>query len=211
MKSSLAFGILAATCLLFAGCTTTGYKKAAVTSVSLQEAAVDIDTSLPAMDAVLLSLSDLMDKPGASLTPQFQVYTAALANLESLEKDVGKHAATMDTQGQAYFKNWDAQLTKIQNDNLQTRSSNRRNVMSARFDKAKANYGEATAELAPVLSNLRDIRTALATDLTTSGVNSIRSLAAKTNGSLPKLRATFANLSAEFKDLGLALSTATVE
>ncbi len=163
------------------------------------------------MDAVLTSLADLMDKPGATLAPQFQTYRAAVDEFASAEKSVSSHAATMDSQGKAYFKQWDTELAKIQNDALQTRSTNRRNAMSARFEKVKASYAEATALCAPIMSNLKDIRIALATDLTTSGLNSIRSVAGKANNSLPKLRATYASLSAEYKDLGVALSAATVE
>jgi hypothetical protein len=211
MKLSFALGALAATCLLFAGCSTSGYKKAADTSVSLHATAQEIDNSLPAMDAVIASLSDLMDKPGASLALQFQAYSTAVDKLESAEKSVGNHASAMDSQGKAYFKNWDAELAKIQNDALQTRSLNRRNVMSARFEKAKASYAAATAECSPLMSNLKDVRTALATDLTANGLKSAKSLASQASKGLPKLRATYASLSAEFKDLGTALSAGTAE
>ena len=59
------------------------------------------------------------------------------------------------------------------------------------------------------MSDIKDIRTSLATDLTAGGLASIKSTANKANENVTPLRESLTNLEADFKALGIALSSAT--
>lgn len=209
MKTLISLVALAAGGVLISGCASSGYEKAGSTSTSLQEAAQGIDNALVPLDDVVAALSDLVKNPGPDLTPQFQKYSSAVSKLESLENEVSSRAAAMQAQGAAYFQKWNEELAKIQNDDIQTRSLERKNAVAARFERVRASYVETTADFAPFMSDLKDIRTALATDLTAGGLASVRGLASKADDKALPLRKSLMRLSAEFKNLGLSLSAAT--
>ena len=59
------------------------------------------------------------------------------------------------------------------------------------------------------MSDLKDIRTALATDLTSAGLDSVKSVVKKANDDAPPVRESLGKLSADFKDLGISLTTST--
>ena len=209
MKPFLPLAVLAGVLLLHAGCASTGYEKAGKTSTSLQEAARDIDHALLPIDNAVAMLSDLVNNPHPDVTPQFKKYSAAVTKLESMADDVRDHATAMRAQGTAYFKVWDEELAKIQNEDVHSRSLERKNAVAARFEKVRASYAQTSTEFAPFMADLKDIRRALATDLTSGGIASVKDLASKANSKVPPLRASLIGLSTDFRSLGVSLSTTT--
>jgi hypothetical protein len=209
MKTLMSFVAIAACGVLITGCISPGYEKAGTTSTSLRDAAQGIDNALGPLDTVVAALSDLVTNPGPDITPQFQKFSAAVSNLESLANEVTSREAAMRQQGAAYFQKWDEELAKIQNDDIQTRSLDRKNEVAARFAKVRVSYAQTTANFAPFMSDLKDIRTALATDLTAGGLASVKGLASKANDKVLPLRESLISLSTDFKNLGVSLSTAT--
>ncbi len=209
MKPSLLLlGLAASTpAVFFAGCASSGYKQAGDTSTSLQKAAHAIDKGDTQIDTVLLALSDLVNNPGPNLEPQFDKYNAAVEKLESLAKEVDHNATKMRSEGTLYFRKWDEELAKIHNEDIRSRSAERRAAVNERFEKLRASYVRAQNSFEPFLSDLKDIRTALKTDLTTGGVNAVRSTANKAKDEVNPLRDSLRLLSIDFKALGVSLST----
>jgi hypothetical protein len=134
---------------------------------------------------------------------------AALGKLESLSDDVSKQNAAMQAQGADYFRNWDAELAKIQNEDIRSRSAMRKNAVAARFDRVRVSYVKTKAAFQPFLSDLKDIRTSLATDLTVAGVASNKSTANKAQNNVTPLRESMSELEADFKALGVSLSASS--
>jgi len=210
MKSLASISGLAAFVVLFAGCaTSSGYKKAGSASTSLQEAAQGIDNCLVPLDTVLATLSDLVNNPAEDITLQYQKYSSEVSRLESLSNNVSSHAVAMQEQGVEYFKKWDNELAKIQSNDMHTRSLDRKNTVAARFEKVRVSYVQTQARFAPFMSDLIDIRTALAMDLTSGGLSSIKGLAREANDNALPLRQSLVDLSAEFRNLGISISPAT--
>lgn len=209
MKTLLPLAALTASLLLAAGCASPGYQKAGKTSTSLRETAQGIDHALVPLDHVVATLADLVNNPQPDITPQFKKYSAAVTRLESLSDDVSSHATAMRAQGTAYFKNWDLELAKIQNEDIHSRSLERKNAVAAHFECVRVSYAKTTTEFAPFMSDLKDIRTALATDLTAGGIASVKSLSVKANEKVLPLRESLIGLSTDFKSLGVAMSSVT--
>ena len=209
MKTLISLLTLATCGVLIAGCLSSGYKKAGTASTSLRDTAQGIDNALAPLDAVVVALSDLVTNPGPDITLQFRKFSAAVSNLESLANEVSSRELAMREQGAAYFQKWDEELPKIQNNDIQTRSLDRKNAVAARFEKVRISYAQTTANFAPFMSDLKDIRTALATDLTAGGIASVKGLAGQASDRVPPLRESLIRLSTEFKNLGVSLSTAT--
>jgi hypothetical protein len=120
---------------------------------------------------------------------------------------VNTRAADMQAQGNAYFRNWDGELAKIQNEDIRSRGTDRKNAVFARLDRVRSSYTQTQSSFAPFLSDLKDIRTALSTDLTTGGVAFIRSTANRAKSNVTPLRESRTNLEADFRALGVSLSS----
>ncbi len=209
LKSALSAS-LAAAVLLMAGCASpTGYDKAADTSSTLEKAAQNIHKGNGQIDAVLFALSSLVNTPAADLKPQFEKFSSAVGKLESLSDDVNTQAASMQTQGDNYFRSWDLDLAKIQNEDIRTRSTDRKNIVAANFNRVRMSYVRTQAAFIPFMSDLKDIRTALSTDLTAGGIASIKPVAKKADNNVTPLRESLTALEGEFTKLGISLSATT--
>lgn len=206
MKTRISILAFAVAGILLAGCATTGYKKADNASTSLQLAAQGIDNTLAPLDAVAITLADLVNYPARDITPQFQKFSAAVTRLESFANEMTSRSADMQAQGAAYFEKWDEELAKIQSDSIHTRSLDRKNTVAARFERVRVSYVKASADFAPFMSDLKDLRTLLATDLTAGGLDSVTNLAGRTNKRVQPLRESLMQVAAEFRSLGVSLS-----
>ena len=190
----------------FAGCASTGYDKAGGTSTSTEKAAQIIEKSSTQVDQVMAALSDLVNNPGAYLKVQFQKFNLAMNDLESSVKTVHSRVADMQKQSDDYFKNWDAELAKIQNEGIRRSSAERRKAVAAQFDAVQASYNQVKTNFDPFVSDLKDVRTALSTDLTTGGVASIKGVVASAAKSAVPLRKSLDALAKDCNDLGASLS-----
>jgi outer membrane murein-binding lipoprotein Lpp len=202
--SLLAFAALAT--LLFTGCASSGYKKADSASTSVQKAAQGIDKSSRQIDAVLAALTDLLGSTEGNLKPKYKKFAAAVSSLESEAKSVSRKSEAMQKQGAAYFTQWDKDLATIQNEDIRTRSEDRRRAVASRFEKLGASYEKVRSDFLPFLSDVTDIRTALANDLTVGGLAEIKPVAGKAEVDAVPLRASLGQLSADFNALGVALA-----
>ena len=213
MKSNyISLSVFIAVTAFTAGCSSSpssskNYHKAGKTSTSLQETAVSIDKGEVQIDAVLVALSDLVNNPGSDLKPQFKQFEASVDKLSALAKDVREQAAAMQAKGAAYFQQWDADLATIQDEDIRSRSTERKNAVAARFDRVRSSYAVTNAAFVPFMSRLTDVRTALTTDLTSGGLGSIRGAADQAKADAVPLRNALRQLSSDFKYLGLSLSS----
>jgi len=200
--------ILCATALvLLAGCASGNYQKGSATGATLQASADKINQGSGKIDAALATLGDLMKNPG-DMAAQFKKFSSAVNDLESTAKDVAGKYASMTKQGEAYFAAWDEQLAQIQNEDIKSRSADRKAAVQKQFSAIKSSYEEAAAEFKPFMSDLKDIQTALATDLTPAGLDAITKSADKATKSGTKVKATVGKLATQFKQLGVAMSAA---
>ncbi len=209
MKSLTPLILLPAILLVVAGCASPGYEKACNTSSSLEKDARRIEKGNVQLDAVLATLSDLASNPAAEMGPQFKKFSASVDKLDLLDRDVTSHVTAMQKDGAAYFHQWDVEIAKIQNEDIRTRSADRKAVVSSQFSKLKASYVQAKADFDPFMSDLKDIRTALAMDLTAGGIASVNSPIMKANKDVLPLHQSLDSLATDFKQLGVSISSST--
>ncbi len=200
---------LALLAIVLNGCASTSYEKAGTASVTISKAAQEIHKGNGQIDAVLFALTGLVNTPNADLKPQFTRFDSELRKLESLSDEVNDRCEDMQSQGADYFRDWDADLAKIKNENIRNSSSNRKDFVASRFERVRLNYVKTKAAFRPFLSDLQDIRTSLATDLTPGGVASIKSIANKAQANVTPLRESMTALESDFKALGVSLATSS--
>jgi predicted nucleic acid-binding Zn-ribbon protein len=207
MKAYVQIVIPVVALALLAGCSSANYEKGSATGAGLQASADKIGQGQAKIDAALKSLNDLVNNP-SDLATQFKTYGTSVSDLESSAKDVSSKVASMRGKGDEYFKAWDAQAAQIKNEDIKNRSAQRKAEMQKKFTDIKMSYTEASELFKPFLSDLKDIQTALATDLTTGGVGAVKGAAEKANKDSVPVKASIDKLVAQFKDLGVAMQAA---
>lgn len=207
MKAYSQLLVLAVATILIAGCASGNYQKGSAAGAGLQASADKISQFSDKIDATLASLNDLVSNPG-DLVAQFKKFSASVSDLESSAKDIQSKVAAMSSKGNDYFKAWDQQTAQIHNEDIKNRSAARKAEVQQKFTDIKKNYVETSDAFKPFLSDLKDIQTALATDLTPGGVNAIKGAADKANNDGTSLKASVEKLAGQFRDLGAAMSAA---
>src|SRR5262249_34516637 len=97
------------------------------------------------------------------------------------------------------------QTAQIHNEDIKNRSVERKAEMQKKFTEIKMNYVEASEAFKPFMSDLKDIQTALATDLTPGGVSAIKGAADKANKDAVPLKSSVDKLATQFRDLGASM------
>ena len=203
--SSAVVGLL----LVVGGCASPGYEKGAQTASGLKASAERIEAARTKVDELLASLNDLSTEPAADLRPQYTRFSAAVDEADSMAKSVAKSAEDMSAKGQAYFEEWDKELATIKNEDIKSRSQQRKEAVSASFENVEAGFQLVRATFQPYMSDLKDIQAALKIDLTPAGLESVKPVIAKANQDVVPLKNAVGKLVAEFKSLGVAMSPVT--
>lgn len=196
--------------LLFgAGCASSGHEKSNQTAAHIQTAANNIAALPAAIDKTLAALSDLVNKPQVDLRPVYKEFVFDLAVLEDAAKEIVDARIEVGQQGKAYFAEWDAQLAQIKNEDIRARSQSRKNEVAQQLQAIKRSYAEAEVAYRPFMAGLKDVQKYLSVDLTPDGVAAIKGTVAKSVAAAGPLNASLTKLAADFKALGLAMSSFT--
>lgn len=208
MKPSIIFTSLVIIATLASGCASRGYNRADSAASSMQRAASRVDMGASQIEIALATLTDLVGNPAADMKPQFSKFDSAVNNLESLSKDIAGKSGAMQKKGTAYFQKWDEELARIQSEDIRSRSAARKAEVVQGFDRVQANYQATSVALAPFITRLTDIRTALSTDLTPAGLDSIRGTVGSAKMEGVSVQQSLRSLAADFKNLGVSLAPA---
>jgi len=92
-------------------------------------------------------------------------------------------------------------------DAVRDQSVSRKTQVSNEFNTVDQRYRENQAVMGPLISYLRDIRTALSTDLTAGGIQSVKPLADNAQQNARKVQGALAHLSDELSASGARMSS----
>ncbi|HVU26656.1 MAG TPA: DUF2959 family protein [Verrucomicrobiae bacterium] len=197
---------LATALAVIAGCASGNYQKGNSTASGLTDSANKIAEGNTKIDATLSSLSDLVNNPQGDLVSKFNKFNSALKDLQSSAADVKARVAEMRKTGNEYFAQWDQQLAAIKNEDIKSRSADRKAEVQKEFSDIKRSYTQVQMAYEPFISDLKDVQTALSTDLTVGGVTAIKGAADKANKDAAQLKSAMSDLSTQFKELGVAMA-----
>lgn len=190
------FGFALAT-LCLAGCASTPYHKGDAAAISLQDAASDVQGQSRALEIAMGTLDDLVNKPEADLKPQFKRFSKAVNNLTAYASRNNRSEARVSKKSAAYFEDWNKQLAAMNYEAVRTRSQTRKDEVTKYFDAVDKRYREAQDAMGPLISYLYDVRKALDTDLTPTGVESIKPIVVKARENADKVQLALGRLSTE--------------
>ncbi len=205
----LSYVTMAALATALAGCASNNYEQGAKTGANLTAAADKIAAGNGKIDATMASLNDLISNPQGDLAAKYSKFSDNVNDLQSTADSVDARVNDMQGSSDKYFKAWDEQLAKINNEDIKSESAEQKKAVMDKFSDIKTSYSQAKEAFKPFMSDLKDIQTALGTDLTSSGVTAVASAAKKANKKSVPLKKSLDKLSQQFRDLGLAMSSQT--
>jgi len=153
------------------GCASASYQKADAASRSLQQAALQVNAESRAIDNTMATLDDLMNRPSSDLKPQFDRFSASLDRMIDSSSRAEKAADKASKESADYFQAWDKEAATINYEAVRDKSVSRKTEVSNEFNTVNERYRENQAVVEPLISYLRDIRTALSTDLTSKEID----------------------------------------
>jgi hypothetical protein len=193
--------------LFVCGCASTNYHRGDAASQSLQKAARQIQAESYCIDLTLASLDDLVNKPAVDLKPQFTKFNASLNRLVAASDRAQKAADVAHKKSAEYFQTWDKETATIKFEAVRDQSVSRKTLVSNEFNTVNQRYRENQAVMEPLISYLQDIRTALSTDLTAGGIQSVKPLADNAQQNARKVQTALARLSDELSASGARMSS----
>ena len=194
------FTALALALAWLAGCASPGYKKSDAAAGSMSSAASEVQAESLALDVTRSSLNNLVDNPPADLRLGFNRYSEALDKLTARAQRTENTGRTMAHKSEAYFAEWDKQLTNITYEVIRNSSTTRRTEARGVFDTVNRRYKDTQSVVWPLITYLADIRQALSADLTLGGVNSVKPVVAHANANMDKVQASLAALATALDD-----------
>ena len=195
--------------LLLNGCgTTKGYKQADKTGVGIAEFRDEITQGKAAIDATMTALSDVAATANSDPRKAFEKYSKNVAKLESTANSIRKRAQSMKEQGQAYFKQWETELTQVNSPEIRSLAEQRKAELQGTFDSIRKYTEPLKAQFEPWMSNLKDLDKYLANDLTIAGVDAAKPLFTKTTQEGLEVQKSMDLLIAELNTLAATITPA---
>lgn len=183
--------------LVLCACSTAGYRKSDAVALSMKSAAAEVQAEGQQLEQSMGYLKKLMEEPEGDLKITFRQYSSALDLLKSSARRTEATGKRMAKRGAAYFNSWNKQLETIDYEHVREISATRRTEVTNRFAVIDQRYRESQAAVEPLITYLQDIRTALDSDLTTGGINALKSVAQNAETSADKVRTALQALTAE--------------
>lgn len=200
--------LVAGATLWLAGCATSGYQKAEKTSAGIVEYQTEITKGKQAIDATLQALGQVTETADTDPRAAFHLFTRNLATLESVTAKVRKRNQELKAKGDAYFKRWQQEIATMQNPEIRQLSEEQKVKLKATFDGIQGHVDPIKAKFDPWLSNLKDLRTYLSNDLTSSGINAARGLIVKAQGDGAEIQRSLDALTSELNTVANSLTPA---
>ncbi len=206
MKFITANFALAATLALLAGCASHSYDKGAATSNALSSTADAVSLVSTNVNGVLAAMNNLTFKSAGDLRDQYDVFVSASKSLDSSIANLDAKVIALRVTATDYVTNWNNQMAAIQNEELRKRSADRKDEVSGKINDVETSYQSVTNSLVPFTSDIKDVQTYLGTDLTPTGLNTIKDIVAKTKVDAVPLRDSIKKLQGNFDSLSMSLS-----
>lgn len=198
--------LLAGILTLLAGCASRGYHAGERTASNLQSLATRIEMAGRQMDIAITELDGLANSPQPDLRPQFDRFSAAVGQLNTLATNITKADAELQARSRLHAQNWDKELAAIQSDTIRASAQARKGEVVSRFDSVRNTSLSVQTALGPVQSDLRDLQRYLNSDLTMGGLATIKDTVTRVGRNAAPARESVAKLVTELRSLGISMA-----
>lgn len=141
---------------------------------SIQEARIETGRTAEQLKATVSALNALTKQTKGDLRPSYDAYCTEVTRTESVAASTRNRIQWMAGDGRQYFRDWQQTINGIANESLRKKAQKRFDSVQADYDKVEVSLKEAGDKFKPFLSDLNDIKSTLASDVTPSGVKAVR-------------------------------------
>jgi septal ring factor EnvC (AmiA/AmiB activator) len=141
---------------------------------SIQEAHHETDRTSEQLKSTLAAINALTKQKQGDLRPAYNTFCGAVTNTVEAAATTRKRVQWMSGEGQKYFTDWQTTVNSIANPSLRKKAQKRLDSVNKNFEKVAASLTVAGEKFSPFLSDLNDIKTSLAADVTAGGAKAIR-------------------------------------
>jgi hypothetical protein len=196
--------------VLLSACRTTApnYRQAERTGdriTAFRDEAINIQK---AIDATAAALDELVDKAHVDPRGPFRQFGRAVEGVEKAHQASVRRADDMRAEGKVFFEQWQKEIATVNNPEVRQLAEERKATLEKTFRDISRVTVEARDDLRPWLNNVRDLQTLLGNDLTIAGIDSARSLIAKTKTEGAKVKLSFDTLIDELNSVTAAITPA---
>jgi hypothetical protein len=150
-------------------------------ATSIKDARLEATRTSDLLKSTLNTLNALTKQKEGDLRSAYNAFAANVPKTEAAAAWAGTYTKWMAADGQQYFKNWQKTIDGIANEGLRKKSQKRLDDVRKSYSKVEAALIEAGDKFKPFLSDLNDVRKALANDVTAGGVKAIKSTVSSAN------------------------------
>jgi hypothetical protein len=169
--ASVAVGIFVPALLV--GCSTTASLPPHI-AVGLEGLRTEAVSLRGQVEKTVGALNELMTKPQADLSPQFQSYTHELGILEVKLEQARQQRAATENVVRDQFMAWDENLNQLKNEQTRANAAERRAATDATYSAIQQKIAELKKEWSPFFTDIKDIRQYLKSDLSKEGLQTMK-------------------------------------
>jgi len=207
LKMGLKLVVAGSVLLVVAGCQGPVYQKSDSVALNSQTVANLVQGELRDLELATNALHELVNRPDADAKPQYVRFSQAVDRLSASSKSATERVKSLGRNRAAYFEVWDKEILAIKDEEIRRRSQARREEAGKQFTATVRQSLESQDSMQPVLNYLGDIRKALSTDLTRSGLASIQPLLPRANELANNARIELDKLAVELDALSARMAS----
>jgi hypothetical protein len=194
-----------------AGCASSrGYNQADETGAKIGTVRTDLANIKTAIDGSMKSLDELVAAASTDPRKPYEAFAKSVDNVEASGNTAKKDADKMRERAAAYFSQWETQMESVKNEDVKKLSQERKAKLQEAFDSIKNAADDAKQSFPGFLSDLKDLRTALAHDLTPQGIDAAKGVVDKTKTSAAQVQRDLEKLITEMNSVASAFTAAKV-
>jgi Protein of unknown function (DUF2959) len=194
--------------VLLAGCASSGYQQADKTGESINTLRTDVLNIKTAVDTSLKAMDDLAAAASTDPRKAYEAFAKSVTQVENAGLKAKKNAESMQSQGDKYFQQWETQISTVQNEKIRELAKERKAKLQEAFANIKKSAQDAKESFPIFLADLKDLRTALSTDLTVQGISALKGVFKKTKKEGLEVKENLDELEAELNTVVAAITAA---
>ncbi len=171
VKANLAAGMVVT--ILLAGCSSTPAPLPPKVAAGLKDLTAKGVTLKGQIEKTVGALKDLMSKPPADYSSQFERFSDELGILEAKVEQAVQKRTAMETVVEDQFLTWEENLKQLRDEELRARAADRRAATEVTYSEIQQKLAEIRMVWTPFMADLTDIRQYLNDDLTKVGLQNI--------------------------------------
>jgi methyl-accepting chemotaxis protein len=188
-----------------------GYKQADKTGEAINALRTDVAKIKTSVDESLKALDALVAAASTNPRKAYDSFAKTVDKVDDAAQDAKKKAEKMRERGAEFFNDWEKQLAELKNEEIRKLAAERRAKLQETFGNIKNGIEDAKTAFTPFLGDLKDLRTALASDLTVQGIESAKDVLKKTKTSGVEVQKNLDALVTELNTVAAAITASAVK